>query len=297
MTEDIVETFRTARPEPVRCGSQEACLVHIYPSGPQMGTRYPLAGEPVFIGRNDDCAILNTDASVSRQHAKIVRGDDGQFEVADLSSTNGTFVNNLRQQTSPLRDGDYLRIGNCLYRFLAGGNIEAEYHEEIYRLTVIDALTQLHNRRYLTEFLDREVARTGRHNRPLALVLFDIDRFKAINDRFGHVAGDITLRELCNRVKVVVRQDELLARYGGEEFAAVLPEADEAIAAEVAERIRKVTEERPFTFNDVSFPVTVSVGVGVTSGCENITSSDLIARADRHLYQAKQAGRNRVVVG
>src|SRR5438067_5379550 len=166
-TDDAVQTFRTPKSGPVRAASQDACLVYIYPTGPHMGTRYPLGDDPVHIGRQEDCAVRNADASVSRYHAQIVRGDGGEYFVTDLDSTNGTFVNNQRRQEAVLRDGDYLRIGNCIYRFLAGGNIEAEYHEEIYRLTVLDGLTQVHNRRYLTEFFDREVVRSQRHGRPL----------------------------------------------------------------------------------------------------------------------------------
>ncbi len=281
----------------MRPSNQTACLVYIYPTGPNMGTRYALGWTPVFIGRQEDCAIRNTDPSVSRYHAKIVRGDDGEYFVTDLGSTNGTFVNNQRKQDGLLKDGDYLRIGNCIYRFLGGGNIEAEYHEEIYRLTVLDGLTQIHNRRYLTEFLDREIARSNRHYRPLALIMLDIDHFKSINDRFGHLVGDLTLRELCARVRGVVRQDELFARYGGEEFAVVLPEADLTQARAVAERIREVMEQQPFTFNDVTYPVTVSVGVAVTAPGEQLPAADIISHADKNLYKAKLAGRNCVVVG
>src|SRR5262249_18783471 len=254
---DAVQTVRTPKEAPARPAHPAACLVYISPTGPQMGTRYPLGAEPVFIGRQDDCAVRNTDTSVSRYHAKITRGDDGEYYVSDLGSTNGTFVNNQRKQDGVLRDGDYLRIGNCIYRFLTGGNIEAEYHEEIYRLTVLDGLTQVHNRRYLSEFLDREMARAQRHNRSVALVLFDIDHFKSVNDRLGHLAGDMALRELCARVKAVVRQDELLARYGGEEFAVVLPEADSAAARAITERIREVTEKHPFGFNHAPYALTV----------------------------------------
>src|SRR5438034_10139550 len=137
-TADDAQTFKTPKDSPVRGTNRDACLVYIYPTGPQMGARYPLGEEPVFIGRQDDCAVRNTDSSVSRYHAKIVHGDDGQYQVTDLGSTNGTLVNNQRKTDGALRDGDYLRIGNCIYRFLTGGNTEAEYHEEIYRLTVQD---------------------------------------------------------------------------------------------------------------------------------------------------------------
>jgi diguanylate cyclase (GGDEF)-like protein len=125
--------------------------------------------------------------------------------------------------------------------------------------------------------------------------MFDIDRFKAINDKLGHLAGDVTLRDLCRRVKAVVRQDELLARYGGEEFGVVLPEADAGIARIIAEKIRAVTEQTPFTFNDVQYPVTISLGVASTSSGEELGVNALIALADANLYKAKEAGRNRVV--
>ena len=296
-TENSVQTFRTPSTIPARGANKAACLVYIYPTGPDMGTRYALGAEPAFIGRADDCAVRNTDASVSRYHAKIVRGDDGEYVVTDLGSTNGTFVNNQQKRESGLRDGDYLRIGNCIYRFLGGGNLEAEYHEEIYRLTVLDGLTQVHNRRYLTEFLDREIARSTRHTRPLALLMLDIDHFKSINDRYGHLVGDLTLRELCTRVKAVIRQDELLARYGGEEFAVVLPESDLAKAKIVAERIRDVMSRPPFSFNGVTYSVTVSIGAAVTLPADPLLPSDLVARADKNLYQAKETGRNRVVAG
>jgi diguanylate cyclase (GGDEF)-like protein len=192
-----------------------------------------------------------------------------------------------------LKDGDYLRVGNCIYRFLIGGNVEAEYHEEIYRLTIIDGLTEIHNKRYLMEYLDRELARSGRHNRPLSLVMIDIDRFKAINDQFGHLGGDFTLREIAMRIKGNVRKEELFARYGGEEFAVVLPETPIEGALIVAERILNVVGQTPFQFEDKTFSVTVSLGVVATQG-ENITPTELIRRADEKLYSAKEQGRNRV---
>src|SRR5204862_6793913 len=122
---------------------------------------------------------------------------DGRYHVTDLGSTNGTFVNNVPRADSPLADGDYLRIGNCIYRFLASGNLEAEYHEEIYRLTVLDGLTGVPNRRFFEEFVERQVVRAVRHKRPLALALMDIDHFKQVNDRMGHLAGDLTLRQVA----------------------------------------------------------------------------------------------------
>jgi diguanylate cyclase (GGDEF)-like protein len=292
--ERITETWVTMPERLVSATSRDACLVHIYPTGPGMGARYPLTSSALVIGRENDCDIQIQDHSVSRRHARIVTGADGHFAV-DLQSTNGTFVNDVPASMCKLKDGDYLRVGNCIYRFIAGGNIESEYHEEIYRLTIIDALTDVHNKRYLMEFLDRELARSARYHRPLTLILFDIDRFKAINDAYGHLGGDFTLRELAACVKSVVRKEELLARYGGEEFIVVLPESTMEGALHVSERIRSMVENHSFVFEEQTFHITVSLGMASTSGAEPLTPVELIRQADEKLYQAKRAGRNRIV--
>src|SRR5262249_19433356 len=101
-TEAAGLTFRTPEPAPIRSARQEACLVHIYPPDPNLGRRYPLGETPAVIGRGEDCAVRNTDPSVSRCHARVVRGDDGQYFVSDLGSTNGTFVNNASRRDNPL---------------------------------------------------------------------------------------------------------------------------------------------------------------------------------------------------
>lgn len=292
--EKVTDTWPTVLERPVSIASRGACLVHIYPTGPGMGSRYPLGDTPLVLGRGSDCDIRINEHSVSRRHARIQPVADGYMAV-DLNSTNGTFVNDVPASMARLKDGDYLRVGNCIYRFLAGGNVEAEYHEEIYRLTIIDALTDIHNKRYLLEFLDRELARSNRYGRPLALVMLDIDRFKAINDELGHLGGDFTLRELAARIKGSVRKEELFARYGGEEFAVVLPETTTEGAVTFAERIRKVVESQPFHYEDKTFQVTISVGVTCTIGEDTLTPRDLIRMADEKLYQAKSEGRNRVV--
>jgi diguanylate cyclase (GGDEF)-like protein len=292
--ERVTETWVTVPERPVSAISRDACLVHIYPTGPGMGLRYPLPGTPLVIGRGGDCDIRINDHSVSRRHARIQPNADGYCAV-DLQSTNGTYVNDVPASMVKLKDGDYLRVGNCIYRFLTGGNVEAEYHEEIYRLTIIDALTDIHNKRYMLEFLDRELARSARYGRPLALVMFDIDLFKNINDELGHLGGDFTLRELAACVKGCIRKEELFARYGGEEFAVVLPETTREGAVHLSERIRQMVENRAFEYEGRPYSVTVSLGVATTTGGEPLTPSELIRQADEKLYQAKREGRNRVV--
>jgi diguanylate cyclase (GGDEF)-like protein len=288
------ETWVTAPDRLISATRRDACVVHIYPTGPGMGTRYPLAEAPMVLGRGNDCDIRINDHSVSRRHARIQPGADGYYAV-DLQSTNGTFVNDIPASICKLKDGDYLRVGNCIYRFLAGGNVEAEYHEEIYRLTIIDALTEIHNKRYLLEFLDRELARSTRYSRPLALIMFDLDRFKSVNDDLGHLGGDFTLREVAACVKGSIRKEELFARYGGEEFVVVLPETSLDGGLIVAERLRNLIEKHIFQYEGKTYPVTISVGLATTAGDESLTPHELIRQADEKLFQAKHQGRNRVV--
>ena len=291
--ERVTETWVTLPERPVSMANRNACLVHIYPTGPGMGTRYTLADLPLVVGRGGDCDIRINDHSVSRRHARIQPGADGYYAV-DLQSTNGTFVNDHPASMYKLKDGDYLRVGNCIYRFLTGGNVETEYHEEIYRLTIIDGLTEIYNKRYLIEFLDRELARSGRYARPLSLVMIDIDRFRSVNESLGHLGGDFTLRELSARIKGNIRKEELFARYGGEEFVVVLPETNRDGAVALGERLRQVIDGQPFRYEDKTYDVTISLGVAITAGDESMTPTNLLRLADGKLYQAKNEGRNRV---
>src|SRR6476620_2643445 len=243
---------------------EQACLVLIYPAGAELGKRYELAGaKEIIIGRGADCDIQVDRDSVSRKHAKVIRAGSG-WQVADLGSTNGSYVNDGQITQCSLRDGDLLKIGNAIFKFLVGGNIESSYHEEIYRMTIIDGLTQAFNKRYFIENLEKEIPRCTRHQRPLSLVMFDIDHFKKINDEHGHLTGDFVLRELSRRVRTRVRKEEVFARYGGEEFAITLPETPGDSAMKVGEDIRRLVAADTFEFEGDRIPVTISVGVGTT---------------------------------
>ncbi|MCC6624098.1 MAG: diguanylate cyclase [Deltaproteobacteria bacterium] len=266
------------------------CLVVLY--GGSIGKKYDLAPGQTTLGRDPLATIVLDVDSVSRSHARIeVKGPETW--VVDLGSTNGTFVNDVQVQRAPLRSGDLLKVGDIIFKFLAGQNVEAAYHEEIYRMTIRDGLTSVANVRYLNEFLEREVARSRRHGRELALILFDIDHFKRINDTLGHLTGDYVLRELARLIDSRVRRDELFARYGGEEFCLVLPETTREGAMHYAEIVRRTVEEHRFFFDGHHVPVTVSVGVAMFTP-DMTKALDLVKAADEALYKAKRGGRNRV---
>lgn len=283
-----VEVFST-----VPKSSDQACIVVIY--GPELGKRAALGRGTFEIGRSSRSDLAIDQESVSRHHARLTF--DGQRHVIeDLGSTNGTFVNDQNQKRSVLEDGDQVKIGRSILKYMSGDNIEANYHEEIYRLMTMDALTQTHNRRYFNEALEREFQRSLRYHRALSLVLFDVDHFKQVNDTYGHVAGDSVLRQLSRVVKPRLRQQDMLARVGGEEFAVLLPEVELAGALVAAEKVRHLVEGARFVAQDKEFGCTVSAGVA--SFDPRMTSPQgLYESADRNLYEAKRGGRNRVVGG
>ncbi len=285
-----IAPLRGDRPPAAR-GTGEACIVIIY--GPDLGRRIPLEGSKFEIGRSSKCDLALDQDSVSRHHARIERDRVGGYRVADLGSTNGTYVNDAAIDGDVLlADGDRIKIGRSILKFMEGDNIEASYHEEIYRLMTIDGLTQLFNRRYFDETLEREVNRCTRYKRPLALVVMDIDHFKQKNDRFGHVAGDAVLRQLAQTVRPKLRREDIFARTGGEEFSLILPEVSLAGAKITAEKVRETVAEAMFTFDEEVIHCTVSLGVAELLGGESPNA--LYKRADAALYRAKEGGRNRV---
>ena len=163
-------------------------------------------------------------------------------------------------------------------------------------LAVTDGLTGLNNRRYLDKHLkllfDRSIAR----GRPLSICITDIDRFKSVNDTYGHDAGDEVLREFANRVRSTVRGADLACRYGGEEFVVVMPDTSPETAAAVAERLRAVIEMNPFQLRHAGRTIDITASLGISSTIWGAESPEqLLKQADRALYDAKHAGRNRVV--
>ncbi len=174
-------------------------------------------------------------------------------------------------------------------------------YEEKRALSITDALTGIYNRAYLIEHLPQELKRATRYGRPLSLVLCDIDHFKSINDRYGHQVGDRVLREFAQRLKDLIRTDvDWLARYGGEEFVLVLPETEIKSAIKQAQRLRKKISRKVIETHDKKLRITASFGVTgftPTNHDENISYEALISCADQFMYQAKQAGKNKVVGG
>jgi two-component system cell cycle response regulator len=163
-------------------------------------------------------------------------------------------------------------------------------------MAITDGLTGLYNRRYMESHLATLVEQAAGRGKPLSLLVLDIDYFKSINDTHGHDAGDDVLREFAVRVKKSIRGIDLACRYGGEEFVIVMPETDMAVAALVAERIRRRIAGEPFAISQGANAIDVTLSIGLAAlGSPNDTGATVLKRADQALYRAKRDGRNRVV--
>ncbi len=272
-------------------GPDNDALVLIYPPGPNLGRKYNLDSHTVNLGRDISNHIVIPSCSVSRHHAQLT-GEAGLRLVTDLRSTNGTYVNDVPVASGYLKNGDLLRVGDNIFKYLVGSDVESAYHEEIYLMTIKDGLTNIYNKRYFGEALERELWRAHRHHRQLALIIFDIDFFKKVNDTHGHLAGDHVLRELAALIAGRLRQEEVFARYGGEEFVVLLPESDGQEAAFVAEQLRKLVEAHRFEFDGKEIFLTISVGFTVIDGHRRVSAAEVIKAADAQLYRAKSGGRN-----
>lgn len=268
-----------------------ACLVQY--NGQNLGKRFPLDLSKMILGRSPRASIVIHDQSVSRIHAEAYRNGT-QIDLEDLDSVNGTFVNDQKiNERRALHDGDLIRLGTVLFKYFAHDNIENIFHDKIYRMSTIDALTHTFNRKYLMETLDSEFKYAKTYNQPLSVFYFDLDHFKKVNDTYGHAAGDFILKETASRVKAHLRDEDILCRFGGEEFVVILPGTDLAKAAQLAENVRRAMEAATFMYQTTSIPQLLSGGVSQIS--EAMAShDDLLRDADQKLYRSKENGRNQI---
>lgn len=262
--------------------------------GADVGAVFAL-GPVSVIGRSPEVEVVIDDDGASRAHARITERD-GAYELDDLSSTNGTYVGHQRVRGAViLEDGARIQIGNTLLRFSLQDEVEQEATKRIYEMSVRDGLTGVFNRRYFEDRLASEFAFAVRHKSSLCVLLCDVDHFKRINDRYGHPAGDMVLRQIAAELRMGVRTEDVLARYGGEEFAVLGRGIDLLQARQFAERVRLMADRAHIVWEGEQIPVTVSIGLSHLQAGEVVDSAErLVAAADAALYTAKRRGRNRV---
>jgi len=265
-------------------------------AGAALGRVFPLKGGQVLIGRAPEVGVALLDGEVSRHHARIVL-EEGQVHVEDLGSTNGTRVNGEQiHGRVELRTGDRLAVGGHVLKLVFLDPLERAFHETLLDLSTRDPLTGLANRgTALAEFQNR-FGLSLRYNRPISVVVCDLDHFKNVNDTYGHGAGDFVLHAFGERVLANLREADLAGRIGGEEFLLVLPETDLGGARQLAERLRKAIASVPMPLPTGALNVTCSLGIAErTAG--DLEAGQLLARGDAALYRAKEGGRNQVCEG
>jgi len=284
-------TQRTALSRGPSLGApRTACVVVIH--GPGIGSRVDIGDARISVGRSPQTDLHVPHASISRRHCEFWRSGDNYF-VRDLGSTNRTRLNELPIEVAELADGDHIVLGDVILKFISHSSVEAGYHEEIYQLATHDALTGLFNRRQFSDLLASEAARSLRREPNTVLAIIDVDHFKRINDRFGHLEGDGVLKKLAEILRSHVRAGDVLARIGGEEFAVLMADTDIEQAKQFAERVREAVEASVFAPGAEPQTMTVSVGLAALSKSRR-EPTELMRAADRALYAAKETGRNRV---
>jgi diguanylate cyclase (GGDEF)-like protein len=300
---DLEKTLKLDLREIERGGVKLPSLVIL--QGQPLGLTVHLQQERTVIGRGSKADVMLMDEVSSRLHAEIIRFDAGpdcsEYYINDLDSTNGTYLNGARVRSEQLlQDGDKIKIGNSLMKFALLDQLEAEFQERLHQMTVRDELTGLRSRRSLFADLDRAVNQSlaSAGQQPIAVLMLDLDFFKKVNDRRGHIIGSQTIKEVGRIIREVVGSADLAARYGGEEyFAYSLCSREEGI--EIAERIRKKVETYPFPASptDPTQTMKVTISIGVASFPDDgSTALDLMQKADLSLYRAKREGRNRTCV-
>jgi diguanylate cyclase (GGDEF)-like protein len=247
------------------------------------------------IGRSPACEIRLEDDGISRSHARV-RYEAEVATLEDLQSRNGTFVNGERiREIVKVVDGDKIQVGRgTVLRFGRADDLDESFHENLMSSALRDGLTKLFNKRYLMDRLDSELKFAVRHETALSLLMLDIDHFKKVNDSHGHLAGDAVLAQLANVLSRAVRNEDVVARFGGEEIAIILRAIGVEQAAHMAERLRKLVEGTAVDCGGKHLKATVSIGVAGFPATPARTITELIDAADKALYRAKHAGRNRV---
>jgi diguanylate cyclase (GGDEF)-like protein len=250
----------------------------------------------VTAGRGLDTGLVLDDPAISRRHASFEPLPGGGYVARDLGSTNGTIVDGHRVEEHRLESGDRIQLGpNVLLRFAITDEAEESLLRRLYESSTRDALTGAFNRKYFFDRVKTELAYANRHKTAVALLMLDVDHFKQTNDVHGHMAGDQVLRALAARLGTVVRREDIVARIGGEELAVLARGGSALDAARLGERLRAGIESMRVATANAQIAVTVSVGVARVDECANGRDDELFALADARLYEAKRAGRNRVV--
>jgi diguanylate cyclase (GGDEF)-like protein len=263
--------------------------------GKDMGTMVLLQGL-ISIGRSPESSIIIDDELVSWDHCCVINLN-GRISLKDNNSRNGVFVDGEKVEHCELDIGSNIQIGDTVMKLELLSETEVEFRQSLYTRANMDLLTGAYNRHYFQENARQELLLSKRENMAMKIVMMDLDHFKDVNDKYGHLAGDYILSEVANIIRNSIRDYDLFCRYGGEEFILMLKGTilfDDA--EKLCERIRRQIEERHFEYGGNSIKLTISIGGCFQEDTQPLTLEDIIFKADKALYESKRRGRNRITM-
>lgn len=251
--------------------------------------------ENMRAGRVRSCEIYFNCSNISREHASFKVNGSGETTVIDMGSTNGTLVNGKRITERILRDGDRISMGNVILRYSLKDNLEFDLQQDLYHKATRDPLTGAFNKRYFMEVFQKEFSYHRRHDKPLSLIMIDLDDFKRLNDTYGHLNGDIVLKSLATEVIACLREEDIFARFGGEEFVAIFRYTPRQNAITVASKLLEMIQGMLFTSKNLEFTVSATIGVSTLEEKNFDSVEQMLMQADQNLYIGKSQGKNQVV--
>jgi len=265
--------------------------------GRDAGKRFELqTGRTLSIGRSAEADVTINDDRISRFHCAVDCTEE-EITAEDLQSKNGTFVDGETITKQPITTESSIQIGQTVMRIEYKDKSEIQYEDELFRNATTDSVTGIPNRHYFVSRSREELPLARRTNAPVALVMLDIDFFKKINDTVGHQAGDYVLSQCASLISADKREEDLLGRYGGDEFILMIRgKITQSGVRDFCERVCTAVNDFTFCFDNKDIPVTLSIGVCFAPPGTFVELDELIGRADRALYAAKEKGRNAIEV-
>lgn len=297
MTEDSLRTV-ALRLESLTRGEASAaiCYLTVIRGADHDLGRYLVIDRPVTIGRGEDADLRLRDHGVSRVHARIEPDPQGGCTLADLGSTNGTWVGSRPVAGRvALRDGDKIFLGESVLRFAIADDLDLGYQTEVAQILGTDPLTGLESKRRFDDALAFALESVALSGEPLAVFMMDMDGVKTINDTHGHAFGAHVIGETGRLIAGQLGADGHACRFGGDEFCAFVPGLDANAALALAESIRRVVESAGMQKDGIALAPTISIGLAArgAGSAEAESPAEIVARADAALYRAKSAGKNR----
>ncbi len=279
-------------------GEQHPFLTVIWGTNFDFGREMKLGEKPILIGRSREASFRLTDRMVSRRHCVIrpVREkNEVYYLVEDVGSSNGTYVNEERiLDKKILTSGDKIRVGETILKFHFKDEFDTLFFQKLYKMAVYDGHTGLLNKSFFMDEAKIQFEIASRQNLPLSLVLFDLDDFRAVSERFGHPVGDIVLKKVAEIITTSKRTQDIAGRLGMEEFGVLLPATDINGAVALAERVRENVEKTPIKAYHEIVKVTISAGISNYPTTAS-SLSELMGQAEQALSQAKGMGKNKVL--